>query len=210
MSSELKIISNRANAQLSTGPRSSHGKRISSQNATRHGFSSATLYVAPQDQPEFQAFEAERRLAHIPIGPTEEDWFRQLLQSAWTLHKISLAEAQVTSEPDAFLNPDRFALIERYQRYRQSHQRSYERAFRQLQLLQSDRAVRSLPHHEGLQDLPVAVPAKRYAAYVTKRSQTQSLVQFVPAHQPKQPITQAQAVTQAGSPLEPTSEAVLP
>ena len=35
--SEAKLAANRANAQLSTGPVSSAGKAISSQNRTRHG-----------------------------------------------------------------------------------------------------------------------------------------------------------------------------
>ena len=196
MSSELKIASNRQNAQLSTGPRSPEGKRASSQNAVRHGLCSATLHVAPHDQAEFAAFESARRLAHTPIGATEEDWFRQLLHSAWTLHKLSLAEAKVNSDPDAFLDPQKFSLIERYQRYRQSHQRSYERAFRQLQLLQSDRAVRSLPNNEGLQDLPVAVPAQRYAAYVTKRSQTLP-VKFVSARPSTPLLTSSQGELKA-------------
>ena len=39
--SASKLIANRANATRSTGPRSIEGKRISSENAQRHGFASS-------------------------------------------------------------------------------------------------------------------------------------------------------------------------
>jgi len=37
MLSHPKILANRLNAQLSTGPKTSHGKRVSSKNSTKHG-----------------------------------------------------------------------------------------------------------------------------------------------------------------------------
>ena len=37
MLSRLKIIANRLNAHLSTGPKTSRGKRVSSKNSTKHG-----------------------------------------------------------------------------------------------------------------------------------------------------------------------------
>ena len=171
MTSANKIAANQANAQFSTGPRTDRGKIVSSQNSTRHGFRSQTLRVAPQDQTEFKLFEAARRIEHIPIGATEEDWFRQLLQAAWSLHKISCAEADLQADPDAFLDPAKFSLLERYQRYRQSHQRSYERAQRHLRTLQTDRAIRSLAGNDGLFDLPISTDAIGYTVYVAKRSQ---------------------------------------
>jgi hypothetical protein len=39
MTTERKILANRANAKLSTGPRSATGRQRSSQNARRHGLS---------------------------------------------------------------------------------------------------------------------------------------------------------------------------
>ena len=37
MLSHPKILANRLNAKLSTGPKTSHGKRVSSKNSTKHG-----------------------------------------------------------------------------------------------------------------------------------------------------------------------------
>ena len=41
MSSQAQIAANRANAQLSTGPRTEEGKAASSRNAYRHGLFAA-------------------------------------------------------------------------------------------------------------------------------------------------------------------------
>ena len=44
MTTERQIAANRANAQMSTGPRTPHGKAISSRNNARHGlYSSAPV-----------------------------------------------------------------------------------------------------------------------------------------------------------------------
>lgn len=43
MTSERKIAANRANAQRSTGPRSTAGKLKSAQNALRHGLAARTI-----------------------------------------------------------------------------------------------------------------------------------------------------------------------
>lgn len=45
MTSDRKVEANRRNAQRSTGPRSTVGKRRSSGNARRHGLSAASRYV---------------------------------------------------------------------------------------------------------------------------------------------------------------------
>ena len=37
MLSHPKILANRLNSQLSTGPKTSHGKRVSSKNSIKHG-----------------------------------------------------------------------------------------------------------------------------------------------------------------------------
>jgi hypothetical protein len=47
-----RLAANRANAQLSTGPRTPAGKRRSSQNSLKHGLcSNLYLYVSETDEP---------------------------------------------------------------------------------------------------------------------------------------------------------------
>jgi hypothetical protein len=78
--SASKLIANRANAAKSTGPRSIEGKRISSENAQRHGLASssgvsldlgvpaiATL-VEEATRLGFSASEAEELLTRLAAG----------------------------------------------------------------------------------------------------------------------------------------------
>jgi hypothetical protein len=67
MLSHPKIFANRLNAQLSTGPKTSHGKRVSSKNSIKHGlnveidFESSDEYTSLKSmlaEEEYSSFEA--------------------------------------------------------------------------------------------------------------------------------------------------------
>lgn len=67
MLSRPKIFANRLNAQLSTGPKTSHGKRVSSKNSIKHGlnveidFESSDEYTSLKSmlaEEEYSSFEA--------------------------------------------------------------------------------------------------------------------------------------------------------
>ena len=62
MSSPAQLAANRANAQLSTGPRTEQGKAISSRNNFKHGFRGEFLFS--RGQAEAQACD-NRRLPAI-------------------------------------------------------------------------------------------------------------------------------------------------
>jgi hypothetical protein len=47
---ERRIRANRANAMLSTGPRTDSGKQRSSLNALRHGLTAASAVLASEDR----------------------------------------------------------------------------------------------------------------------------------------------------------------
>src|ERR1700740_1108214 len=49
--SEAKHGANRANAQLSTGPTTTSGKQIASQNSTRHGLTGTFRVLPDESQP---------------------------------------------------------------------------------------------------------------------------------------------------------------
>src|SRR5690349_11786568 len=66
-----RIAVNRANAQHSTGPRSSQGKAASSMNNFRHGFCGRLTVLETESQPEFDAFLNALREEHQPSTPTE-------------------------------------------------------------------------------------------------------------------------------------------
>ena len=57
--SASKLIANRANAAKSTGPRSIEGKRISSENAQRHGLASSSGFSLDLSAPALAALVEE-------------------------------------------------------------------------------------------------------------------------------------------------------
>jgi hypothetical protein len=97
MSSAAQINANRENAQLSTGPVTDEGKRNSSLNATRHGFTGLSLVVT---EPEREAYEAHVQAYHshyLPEGHIQTQLIQQLAELDWSLHQISLQQLNVIS-----------------------------------------------------------------------------------------------------------------
>ena len=83
MSSPHRIEINRANSLHSTGPKTEAGKRRSSMNAMKHGFT-GQLVVMPDedlelDQHHLKSFEDE----YHPQGATEENLVQALADVSW-------------------------------------------------------------------------------------------------------------------------------
>jgi GTP1/Obg family GTP-binding protein len=142
MSSQAQITANRLNAQLSTGPRTTEGKQASSQNARTHGFTTSVLQVAHEQQPVFDKLEAQLRETVRPAPGIEEELFRQLLTSAWQLRRIARWEEELLfDETNPFDDTNLQACLSRLNRYRSAHQRTFDRALKEIRDLQSVRAL---------------------------------------------------------------------
>ena len=70
--SASKLIANRANAAKSTGPRSVEGKRISSENAQRHGLASSSGVSLDFQVPALAALVEEARAFGFTAYEAEE------------------------------------------------------------------------------------------------------------------------------------------
>ena len=70
--SASKLIANRANAAKSTGPRSTEGKRISSENAQRHGLASSSGVSLDLKVPAIAALLEEARGYGFSASEPEE------------------------------------------------------------------------------------------------------------------------------------------
>ena len=70
--SASKLIANRANAAKSTGPRSVEGKRISSENAQRHGLASSSAVSLDLRFPAIAALVEEARGLGFSASEAEE------------------------------------------------------------------------------------------------------------------------------------------
>jgi hypothetical protein len=141
MSTQHQIEANRLNAQLSTGPRTAEGKQASSQNARTHGFTSTILLVAPDQQPFFDRLETRLRETVNPTPGIEEELFRQLVTSAWQLRRLAGWEEELMDQPNPFEDPVAEARLRRFHRYKSAHQRTFDRALKEIRDLQSARAL---------------------------------------------------------------------
>jgi hypothetical protein len=85
--SQKKIEANRQNGQLSSGPRSVEGKKISSRNAAKHGLLTKDIVITTrankEDQTEFDALLDGLREDYTPIGFVEDLLVRELAVSYW-------------------------------------------------------------------------------------------------------------------------------
>ncbi len=83
---------NRANAQLSTGPRTVAGKQRSSLNALRHGLTGHTIVLPSEDLAAYQR-HTQRLFDDVrPKGALEEQLVQSLADTSWRLNRVAALE----------------------------------------------------------------------------------------------------------------------
>jgi hypothetical protein len=151
MATAAQIAANRANAQLSTGPKTEQGKARSSQNNLKFGLTSKELVVLPGQEELLREWITSLHNEIQPYGALEFDLFCQLAHASWTLHRCRQAEVQSFHNQrhkgyDILAYPvseDALKLIDLYTR---RAERSYLRALRELKTLQTERLLRDSSH----------------------------------------------------------------
>jgi hypothetical protein len=86
--SEAKETANRANAQLSTGPRTSEGKAISSMNAVKTGLTGRTVLLPLDDADAYLRHLAAYENEFKPVGLRECELVQSLADIQWRLQRI--------------------------------------------------------------------------------------------------------------------------
>ncbi len=118
---------NRANAQFSTGPRSSPGKSASSRNLTKHGLASGTVIIPGEDPAAFEALLTDLLEEHQPATVSEEILINEMAQSHW------LTQRAIRFQNDCFtaegVDQKQLALFLRYQT---THERRFYKALSAL------------------------------------------------------------------------------
>ena len=112
MSTDHQIAANRANARLSTGPRTHDGKARSASNNLRHGLASGRLIISGENPADFDELVEGLRAEYNPATPTEDHLILRMAQHFW------LSQRAIRLQNDAFLagyTPDKLALLLRYQ-----------------------------------------------------------------------------------------------
>jgi hypothetical protein len=144
-----RVVTNRANAQHSTGPQTPEGKAASSQNAGKHFLTSKQVVIPGEDPAEYDAHRAGLLSSLQPANAVESDLVEELAANSWRLKRAHRFEAAVLREiaagapdPDlaiakAFM--ERPKEIDRLVRYMTSVERAYWRAFNKLESIQRAR-----------------------------------------------------------------------
>jgi hypothetical protein len=170
---------NRRNAQHSTGPKTPEGKAAVSMNALRHGLRARTVVLPGENREEFTQLCDDLEVEWEPKSRTEQFYVEQMAVSQWKLIRMEVGEAGVFEDVEGAKN--QIPLLDRFWQAECRLERSYARAQRELERLQTSRRQPAQPPEEP-------TPAPQPAA----------------ASEP-QPAQNAQSAP-ASPGLEPTSE----
>jgi hypothetical protein len=91
--SDKQLAANQRNAQASTGTRTAKGKARSSRNALRHGLTSQTIVLAPEDADRYSAMCERFRSGWNPVGERELELTQMLIDTQWRLNRVPRLEA---------------------------------------------------------------------------------------------------------------------
>ncbi|MBI4889381.1 MAG: hypothetical protein HY821_02070, partial [Acidobacteria bacterium] len=141
MASAAQILANQANAQLSTGPKSPEGKARSAANSTKDGLTSANPVVDSHQSEEFHSYRQALENDTHPEGPIEHEYFHRLLTAGWNLRRARTLESELLDKTNPSTDDQDAARLHRIARYRRELERTYDRALKQLQTLQTQRAI---------------------------------------------------------------------
>jgi hypothetical protein len=93
-----RLAANRANALLSTGPRTEEGKRPSSLNAVKTGLTGATVLLSTDDAAEYQRHIAAYENELQPAGLEERELVQSLADISWRLRRIPALEMAIYAQ----------------------------------------------------------------------------------------------------------------
>ena len=162
--SQRKLAANRANALLSTGPRTPKGKVNSSRNALKHGLLSGQILLEHENAEELEALRDDLYTDLRPVGALEEVLVERIVSSAWLQRRALQAETALmawhnefrmlwqpgcrgsgpmgdSKQPEYCHAFDMLAdhRLEKIERYETTRERQMYRALHELQRLQAAR-----------------------------------------------------------------------
>jgi hypothetical protein len=123
-------MSNAANAQLSTGPRTEEGKKKSSQNARTHGLTAQNPVISDQERAAFEQLHEQLHAETRPQGTLQQIIFEELVHAAWNLRRVRTMETDLEASE-----------LDRLARHHTRIERAFYRSLRELKALQTDAAL---------------------------------------------------------------------
>ena len=97
MATPAQVTANRANAQLSTGPRSVEGKAVSSRNSLKLGLNAQSMIIPGEDIVDLEELTAAHQLKFQPVGPVETELLETVIRSAWMKRRYARIETEYLS-----------------------------------------------------------------------------------------------------------------
>jgi hypothetical protein len=95
MASPTLALTNKENAQHSTGPKTEAGKRASSLNATRHGLTGQAVVLPTEDAARYEAFRIKLLADLHPQGATEDLLAQTIVDTEWRAERARALEANI-------------------------------------------------------------------------------------------------------------------
>ncbi|MGI9070123.1 MAG: hypothetical protein ACR2JB_02040 [Bryobacteraceae bacterium] len=96
--SASRLAANRANAQLSSGPRTPEGKAISCLNAVKTGLTGRTVLLPAEDAARYEQHVCDFFAELQPVGPRETDLVRSLADTSWRVARIPALEMTIFAQ----------------------------------------------------------------------------------------------------------------
>jgi hypothetical protein len=156
MISEKQLDANRRNARNSTGPTTAKGKRNSSHNAVRHGFTGHVVILTPEDREAHDKFCDELIESLQPETAIERQIAHAISEDYWRTNRLRAAENNIFAKAsagsqseigtaldtaDAFLREAK--QLQLLTLYEQRINRAIQKNMDQLRALQTERKAES-------------------------------------------------------------------
>jgi len=101
MATEAQILTNRRNAQKSTGPRTQEGKAAVSQNAVKHGLLAERDVISSESQADFDLYRQQLLDELSPVSPMESMLAERIVTLSWRLKRICCIQNQAVDALNA-------------------------------------------------------------------------------------------------------------
>ncbi len=128
--SPARVIANRMNAALSTGPKTEEGKAATSRNNLRHGLTGLFMILPWEHRDDFDKLATDLKAEHQPSTPTETLLVERMAQHHWLMQRaISLQGLTFNQETPLCSYEADLAL---YLRYQTTHERAFFKCLAEL------------------------------------------------------------------------------
>ncbi|HEX4748191.1 MAG TPA: hypothetical protein VH302_01495 [Bryobacteraceae bacterium] len=141
--SEARLLANRENAKLSSGPKTAGGRETVSRNSVTHGLSGSKFRVlASESQSDFDELLQSLLSSYAPADPGESELVISMAQALWMTRRAAARQdrcLEALDSGDADSTKSARLELPLYLRYQTTHERAYARHSAELRKLQSDR-----------------------------------------------------------------------